>query len=107
VIAVRVGQYRSRLALVMGWSELVERTGPLLAGLVPVLSPSEEARLLADRTSLFPLRLGPLVNRDAAELLCDLLRQIGRSCVPALVDWQEERIAEHEPASLKAASVTR
>ncbi|EKE76536.1 MSCRAMM family protein [Oceanibaculum indicum] len=107
VIAVRVGQYRSRLALVMGWSELVERTGPLLAGLVPVLSPSEEARLLADRTSLFPLRLGPLVNRDAAELLCDLLRQIGRSCVPALVDWQEDRIAEHPPAALKAASATR
>lgn len=107
VIAVRVGQYRSRLALVMGWSGLVQRTGPLLAGLVPVLSPSEEARLLADRTSLFPLRLGPLVNRDAAELLCDLLRQTGQSCVPALVDWQEDRIAEHPPAAIRAASVTQ
>ncbi|MBU0725427.1 MAG: carboxypeptidase-like regulatory domain-containing protein [Alphaproteobacteria bacterium] len=94
IIAIRLGQYRSRLSLIMGWDELLGETGPLLAGLVPILSRREEARLLGDRTSLYPFRLGPLPDRQAAEAICDGLRETGRSCVPTLVDWHDDRLAQ-------------
>lgn len=107
VIAVRLGQYRSRLALILGWDALIEEAGPLVGGLTPILSRREEERLLSDRTSLYPLRLGPLADRDQAELLCDRLRSLGRSCVPTLIEWQQDMLASAATVADQAVTSDR
>ncbi len=72
--ALLLGYSRSRLGIALSWVNIRRRAPQLFAGLRPIVNSLDSARIAAMPTQRYPLRVGPIPNRDDAEILCDLLR---------------------------------